>query len=255
VGRLLERNVRFVYADYWLAYRLTFLSRGEILATSLGRGTAGIVRHEGHHRAVESATDAGFLLRGTEAISFRAFLEDTGAAFAAESFEGWTLFTRVADTARARVRACRCLPDAIPPGEVLSARETRGSLAWGAIEGPGAVASDRQAVYWVVLRNGSTRALPEDAQVSYHWLGADGRPALFDGERTPLVPRPLSQQVVRLPVRVVTNVPPGPYDLVIDLVDERKWFEWEGLRPPRLRVLVTTAGVQQVIPRPEVWPD
>jgi hypothetical protein len=235
---LLSRGRHFLYADYWLAYRLTFLSEEAVLATPLGRGTAGIVRHEGRHRRVEEAADPAFLLRGTEAISFRSFLEDTGGSFTIDTLEGFTLFTGVDRTSRARVAACRCIPDLIPPGAPLVGEAEGGSLSWGEVDGPDEMLTDQQRFFWVVLKNGSDHALASDLRLSYHWLRRNGSYAFLDGERTPLGPRPGPRQVVRVPVRVIANIPPGRYDLVVDLVDEKKWLEWEGVTPPRRRVRV-----------------
>jgi hypothetical protein len=72
-------------------------------------------------------------------------------------------------------------------------------------------------------------------QLSYHWLDRRGNPLVFDGERTAL-PEPVAPgERRRLPLRVRGPMPPGPYRLAVDLIEEaRFWFEEVGNAPFQL---------------------
>jgi hypothetical protein len=65
--------------------------------------------------------------------------------------------------------------------------------------------------------------------LSYHWLDSFGNAIVWDGIRTPF-PRPVAPgERARVEVRLRGPMPPGPYRLALDLVDEgRVWFEEVG---------------------------
>jgi MoaA/NifB/PqqE/SkfB family radical SAM enzyme len=65
--------------------------------------------------------------------------------------------------------------------------------------------------------------------LSYHWLEAEGRCVIFDGERTPLIPELAPATDRRYTLRVVAPEIPGNYALVVTAVQERiGWFEdWD----------------------------
>jgi len=68
--------------------------------------------------------------------------------------------------------------------------------------------------------------------VSYHWLDERGNPLVWDGIRTPLDRAVPPGDRVRVTVRFRAPIPPGPYRLMLDLVDEgRAWFTDVGSPP------------------------
>ena len=84
------------------------------------------------------------------------------------------------------------------------------------------------------------RSYGEDGvQLSYHWLDPLGNAILWDGARTPLPEPILPGRRVRLPLQLRGPLPPGPYRLAVDLVDEfRLWFAEIGNTPLELDVPV-----------------
>ena len=65
--------------------------------------------------------------------------------------------------------------------------------------------------------------------LSYHWLDSFGNAIVWDGIRTPFPHAVAPGERTRIEVRVRGPMPPGPYRLALDLVDEgRVWFEEVG---------------------------
>jgi hypothetical protein len=80
------------------------------------------------------------------------------------------------------------------------------------------------------VRNGTSQRLgwyhPAHINLSYHWLDADGKIAVFEGLRTPLVPsiEPGSSETYEL--KVAPPPDPGEYRLRITLIqDGVRWFD------------------------------
>jgi hypothetical protein len=90
----------------------------------------------------------------------------------------------------------------------------------------------------VELRNeGSATWRPGRVKLSYHWLDEHENAIVWDGVRTEL-DRPVGPGD-ELPLTAVLRapIPPGPYALAFDLVDEgRLWFAELGNAPLSLRV-------------------
>jgi hypothetical protein len=98
---------------------------------------------------------------------------------------------------------------------------------------------------------GRARAVVENAgsagwrglSLSYHWLDERGNPILWDGIRTAVEAAPGERREVEAPVRA--PIPPGPYRLAFDLVDEyRFWLAELGNHAPELEL--------EVLPRPSL---
>ena len=117
-----------------------------------------------------------------------------------------------------------------PPGvPVAGAFDVR----YGEYHGPREAKPDEQIMATVSITNEGWDAWSTESQpaifISYHWLDANGRVVLFDGQRTPL-PRTVAPgstcQVV-----VIARAPsePGRYRFAIDLVREGvTWFSQAG---------------------------
>lgn len=98
-------------------------------------------------------------------------------------------------------------------------------VAWGGVEGPTEMLSDRRSRYLVRLRNGSTTPWTPDVHLSYHWRRQDGVELNREGERANLVPLAEKDGFGVYPIEVLANVPPGRYRLEFDLVEEGvAWF-------------------------------
>jgi hypothetical protein len=73
--------------------------------------------------------------------------------------------------------------------------------------------------------------------LSYHWLDERGNPIVWDGIRTPVEAAPGERAEVEALVR--GPIPPGPYRLAFDLVDEHRfWLAELGNHAPELEVEV-----------------
>jgi hypothetical protein len=58
--------------------------------------------------------------------------------------------------------------------------------------------------------------------LSYHWLDERDNPIVWDGIRTPLEAGPGEQRELKTQIR--GPIPPGPYRLALDLVDEHRFW-------------------------------
>jgi hypothetical protein len=61
-----------------------------------------------------------------------------------------------------------------------------------------------------------------ELNLSYHWLDERGNPILWDGIRTPVDAAPGEQRELEAQLR--GPIPPGPYQLALDLVDENRYW-------------------------------
>ena len=74
LDRLRAEGVHSLYTSYWIAYRLTFVARGAVVASPLGRGPHGAVRIARLKAEVDEDADPGFLLFGTDREDMRDYL-------------------------------------------------------------------------------------------------------------------------------------------------------------------------------------
>jgi 4-amino-4-deoxy-L-arabinose transferase-like glycosyltransferase len=230
VASLLEaRGVRAIYTSYWAAYKLTFLTRGRLLATPLGKGMHGMARIAWLREAVDDDPAPVFLLNGEDLQSFLVFLRGRGQPPPRESVAGFDLFTGIPKGALRVVRACQCIPAGLGAGAITIAQ----------VEGPSRVHSQTVTTYRVRVRNGSSRTVSNNVHLSYHWRHPDGSVVVWDGERAELVTWPAPGGEGTLEIGVRSNVPPGEYRLAFDLVDERVgWLSDSGGELPEQRVTV-----------------
>lgn len=222
---LLARGTRSVYASYWLAYKLAFLSGGRVAATPLGTGARGLSRIPALREAVDGDPGAGFLLQGEDAERFSALLEARGLPARTEALDAYTLFTEVPAPVRRDVSVCRCIPTPLDTGEI----------ALLGAEGPARLAAGEVGRYRVRLRNGSPFPVSNNVHVSYHWLRPDGSAAVWDGLRAPSLGWPAPGQEGTLEVGVRADLAPGRYRLVFDVADEG--VSWLGPAAGRLPVV------------------
>jgi hypothetical protein len=73
--------------------------------------------------------------------------------------------------------------------------------------------------------------------LSYHWLDERGNPIVWDGIRTPIDAAPGERRNLTAPMR--GPIPPGPYRLALDLVDEHRfWLAELGNHAPTFEIEV-----------------
>ncbi|HXU45688.1 MAG TPA: glycosyltransferase family 39 protein [Thermoanaerobaculia bacterium] len=232
VSWLEARGVRTLYASYWTAYRVTFLSHGRIIATPYGTGTNGFVRDLEHRDIVDASPDPAFLLEGEDRRRFVSYLKRRGLAPGRADRDGYTLFTGLDAETTDRLGHCLCIP--AEPGA--------SDVEWLAVRGPLRLPAGGTAVYRARFRSLLLSPLSSNVHLSYHWRRPGGEVVVADGVRSDVTTKAMDGQVAEAPVQVVADVPPGRYDLVIDLVDENVgWFENAGIPPPHLDVTVDPA--------------
>jgi hypothetical protein len=110
--RLAASGIQDVYAEYWIAYRLTFLSRGQVVASPFGEGAPGPVRDLRAHERVDGAASPAFILEPDPARRLVAFLDARSAAYSHERFPdlGRELIWGIPSAEMKMLRACRCYP-------------------------------------------------------------------------------------------------------------------------------------------------
>ncbi len=69
-----------------------------------------------------------------------------------------------------------------------------------------------------------TRGVEDGLFLSYHWLDERGNPIVWDGVRTPLARTVKPGETLRQELDLRAPIPPGPYRLAIDLVEEHRFW-------------------------------
>ncbi len=110
--RLAASGIRDVYTEYWIAYRLTFLSGGEVVASPFGEGAPGPIRDVRAHERVEAAASPAFILEPDTAKRLLAFLDARAASYSLERLPnlGRELIWGIPSGEMAMLRACHCFP-------------------------------------------------------------------------------------------------------------------------------------------------
>src|SRR2546425_7439884 len=108
--------------------------------------------------------------------------------------------------------------------------ESRAPLVvrWHSLELQPTQAGTRQVATVELENAGSatwrTRGAEDGVFLSYHWLDERGNPILWDGPRTPLEAPVEPGTRVRHRLGVRGPIPPGPYRLAVDLVEEHRFW-------------------------------
>jgi hypothetical protein len=238
ISRLEQLGVDRVYASYWTAYRISFLSQGRVLASPFGSWTHGAVRHKEIAAAVDAIPRPSFLLRGVDRRAMDNLLASGRLDSPVVEIPPYRLYRSIPEEFARGMRQCHCIPAAVGAGD----------LEWLEARGPRSLATGRTEHYELRFRRSDRVVLSNNVHASYHWKRSDGTIAVHDGLRTELwdteaVEGALglnSTQPHSITVPVVANVEPGRYTLEFDLVDEGwAWFESYGIPPLSLQVEVS----------------
>jgi len=101
-------------------------------------------------------------------------------------------------------------------------------VRWRALELAPVEAGARQLATVEAENAGSapwrTRGAHDGLFLAYHWLDGRGNAIVWDGERTPLETAIEPGGTLRQTVAVRGPIPPGPYRLAIDLVEEKRFW-------------------------------
>ncbi|HEV7668607.1 MAG TPA: glycosyltransferase family 39 protein [Thermoanaerobaculia bacterium] len=228
VAQLEARGVDTVYASYWTAYRIAFLSRGKVAASPFGTETNSFVRDLALQARVDASAHPRFLLTGSDRRRLAELLERRGLPHQRATIGGYTLFSDLDEKTAEHLRGCRCIPAAASPGDI----------DWLDAKGPDRIRQNAAATYTVRFRTHLLMPLSNNVHLSYRWRPADGS-ASIEGGRVSIASKAMRGATVVLDLPVVANLPPGRHRLVIDLVDENvDWFEDLGLPPKALDVVV-----------------
>jgi hypothetical protein len=77
-----------------------------------------------------------------------------------------------------------------------------------------------------------TRGAEDGLFLSYHWLDGRGNPIVWDGIRTPLARTVEPGESLRQELALRAPIPPGRYQLAVDLVEEHRFWLAELGNPP-----------------------
>ena len=227
VEDLQRRGVRHVYASYWTAYRLSFLSNNEILATPFGAWGHSSFRHVGLRRSVDGSDRPYFLLSGYDRGAMDRFISKRGLVVDTAEVGAYRLFGPLPSELAAIVRQRHMVPSTVNPGD----------LQWSSVGGPRVVSTGQEVTYQIGFRWLPSNTLSNNVRLSYHWLTTSGDTVVFDGLRTELPAQRQPDFSVAATVRA--NLPPGHYLLQFDLVDEGwAWFEKLGAAASTVEVEV-----------------
>ncbi len=233
IERIETRGVRALYTSYFMAYRITFLAEGRVVTTPFGFGAHGFLRHRRHQERVDADAAPGFLLTGWSARQLAAFLARHRIPHATDMKDELTLFYRLPSEVVATIRHCRCLPSAAGPGDVV----------WLGVQGPRQMPAGQRRPFEAELELRSEFALTPRVRLGYRWRARDDPATVVDGGRAPLDEFPPAGGRGHVAFDVVAGVPPGEYDLIVDLVDEDvAWFADRGIPPVTRPVEVLPAG-------------
>lgn len=108
LAALRAEGVTRAYANYWTAYRVTFESQEEILATPVGRDDG--VRYEPLQEAVAAAVSPAVILLPPRDACFRSALAEEGAPAVERRAGAFTIFTRLPAATVDLIRSARTLP-------------------------------------------------------------------------------------------------------------------------------------------------
>jgi hypothetical protein len=232
IDRLEADGIRAVYTSYWMAYRITFLADGRLITDPFGYGTDGFARHRRHHERVNADPEPGFLVTGPDTRQLAAFLARHEIPHATDTQDELTLFYRLPLEVTATLRRCRCYPSAAGPGDVV----------WLGLDGPPEMPAGQRRRFQAELEVRSDAAITPSVTLGYRWRTRRDPSRLVDGGRAPLQLVTAAPGKSRVAVDVMAGVPPGDYDLILDLVDTNvAWFADRGIPPLTRRVAVRPA--------------
>jgi hypothetical protein len=215
---LRKEDVSHVYTDYWTAYRLTFESNEEIIASPIPGDE--FVRYKPYQREVEGDRSAGIVFRGDRDRCLDAYLREQQQPYRRFFVKPFGVFTRVpADVLRFFGREA-----GIPqPREAYR-------VSWRIGRHPNAIPHGKASQATVSFRNAGPCPWSTAVHLGYHWKPLDqGLPYIRDGGRGVPNQRIEPGELVTLSVPLQAPDRPGRYLLEYDLVFEQvAWFHERG---------------------------
>jgi hypothetical protein len=227
--RLSQRaGIRHLYADYWTAYRVSFESREQIVATPIPGEE--FVRYAPYQDLVGHSPSAGIALLPPRSPCFEGYLREKNLRFSHFDADGFRVFFSLPFPVLDFIRSRGALP---LPTEAFR-------VSWEIGEHPAVVSAGGRATARVAFRNVSPCAWPQAVHLGYHWEGLEpGLPSIFEGGRAIPNRRIQPGENVELPVDLRAPIEPGRYVVEYDLVFEGvDWFESRGGKTARIPMRV-----------------
>lgn len=230
--RALEKwNIRYVYSNYWTAYRLSFESNEKIIATPLTGDE--FVRYQPYRTEVDRAPDPAVALLDERDVCFEAFLREEKIRHLRNRIDSFGVYSELGMDALLPLRLGRGLP--------LPSFAHR--VGWKLGPQPGSMNVGRSKEIWVEVLNQSPCVWPTSVHLSYHWWPLDvGNPAIYDGQRgfIPDLLRPGERATIA--IDVIPPSSPGRYRLEYDLVHEAfAWFSTRGGQTSSVEMKIVAA--------------
>jgi hypothetical protein len=215
---LRKEHVNHVYTDYWTAYRLTFESNEEIIASPIPGDE--FVRYKPYQQEVEGDRSAGIVFRGDRDRCLDAYLREQQQPYRRIFVKPFGVFTHVpADVLRFFGREA-----GIPlPREAYR-------VSWRIGRHPNGIPHGNASQATVSFRNAGPCPWSTAVHLGYHWKPLDpGLPYIRDGGRGIPNRRIEPGELVTLSVALQAPDRPGRYLLEYDLVFEQvAWFHERG---------------------------
>jgi hypothetical protein len=221
-------GVRRLYADYWTAYRVSFESREDVVATPIPGEE--LVRYGPYQDVVGRDPSAGFALLPPRSGCFESYLRERSLPFAHFDADGFRVFYSLPPAVLEFVRSRGALP--------LPAEAFR--VSWELGPHPTVLRTGGEAIARVAFRNIGPCPWPQAVHLGFHWKPTEpGLPAIFEGGRA--IPNRRIQPGERTEVEVSLKSPadPGRYLVEYDLVFEQvEWFATRGAATAQVAVRV-----------------
>jgi hypothetical protein len=236
--RFLDRQgIHHAYSDYWVAYRATLLSDERVVVAPRDWD-----RYPRYTREVDAAPREAYIFTtgdpGEE--GFLARLRASGRRATLTTIPAYRIYTSAAG-GRLLPPSLEAVEPLIQPRAEITAHPPN---VWpaGAVAGVLVTVRNRGAAAWSAAGKESAGGAFRVA-VSYHWLDAAGRPAVFEGRRT-MLPHDLAPgTAAALVAQVEAPAAPGRYSLCLTLVQEGvAWFDQLGAGAAAFPVEVTAIG-------------
>jgi hypothetical protein len=237
-------NVRYAYASYWTAYRLSFESGERIIASPLTGDEP--VRYVPYQEEVERAPDAAAVLVGRRDRCFEAFLQEKRISYRRSQIDSFAVYSDLGPGALTSLRAGLGFP---LPEKAYRAR-------WRLGPQPATMTAGTSERVEVDVMNRGPCLWPYSVHLGYHWRPLEpGLPEIFDVPRGALshpgfLPRPLlTGEWATISIDLVAPEAPGLYRLEYDLVHETiAWFSGKGGPTASVEVRVTPASSRSSAP-------
>jgi Dolichyl-phosphate-mannose-protein mannosyltransferase len=217
LAALRQQRVRHVYTDYWTAYRVSFESREEIIATPIPGEE--MVRYPPYQDDATRDPTTAIAVARPRASCLRSYLRESGSPYRTVTVDPYTVFLDLPGNVLDFVVQKNALP---LPNDAYRVR-------WTLASQPTEIARGSKAVATVTVQNASACSWPPAVHVGYHWRPIDtGLPPLYDGGRE--LPGPIAAgATVTVPVDLVPPPSTGRYLLEYDMVFENvDWFSTRG---------------------------